>query len=213
MHAKINNVKTFYIFHVHDGKLLVFTCCVCMCFIIYISIFSLSQSFTACSFSVSHSYLVFQFSWFLLALLHSSRDIENDFIFLSALKSKKDIVFVPRFQLILWLYILTTTAITFEFSSCQHSSGFVNVHCCRAPRTFGIYYNLKHDPLFWHTHTHMPHMKERTNETKKPTEDGKMHKGFIWCSISIYALHVKYTNILWLSTLNPISFTARDIVR
>lgn len=130
------------------------------------------------------------------SFVYSSRDFQNDFIFLSILKSKK-ILCLSRasnwsgdctFLQLVPLHLNSVRATTLPDLSLCIVAG--------APRIFGI--SLKHDPLFWHIYTWME--KKEEPKIEKCTR----------ASISIYVLHVKYTNILWLSTLNPISFTVRE---
>lgn len=208
MHAKIDNVKTFYIFHVYMANAcavhihflrfgfgLVLWCYFC-CRRMPSLILCLSSSFIhSVSIRVPISFILpILRSVFPLKLHHRliqllvcrclslcvcvcsvhafSRDIENDFIFLSALKSKRycvcpalptdlgDCTFVADYSHYIWIRFM------------HNPSGFAPVHCYRVPCTFGIYYNLKHDPLFWHAKKNEEAAKERKkgNDREKTTE-------------------------------------------
>lgn len=163
MHAKIDNVKTFYIFHVHGKSLcshsvsLSLSQCVLA---LVLSLFTIRCVYVCLFFSVViRFYRIFSLWWLSMCSVHAAflATFENDFIFLSAFWNLNDIVLYvcPALSTDLLIvlacvyfhYILDSLhALLFRICSVYSVCSWPR---STAARTFGIYYNLKHDPLFW----------------------------------------------------------------
>lgn len=129
------------------------------------------------------------------SFVYSSRDFQNDFIFLSILKSKK-ILCLSRASN--WSGDCTFLQLVPLHLNSVRATTLPDLSLCIVAERLVYSAYPSNMILYFDTYTH---------EWKK--EEPKMEK-CTRASISIYVLHVKYTNILWLSTLNPISFTVRE---